>query len=91
MTEKFKSNIMHSVFVTRNIPYCLRRKREFETITVKNCIYGTETVRLRASKTSELMPDEIKVSTTLSECKIILKKLEIGTDLCPKFRIYLKN
>ena len=67
---------MNSVFVTRNIQYhCLRRKIEFETKTVKTSTYGSETVRFRASKAWELVPDERKVSTIFSEFKT---KIKIG-------------
>ena len=69
---------MHSGFVTSNIPYRLRRKREFETKTVKNSIYENETVLLRALKTWKLVPNEIKVSTTLSEFKIKESKIKNG-------------
>ena len=88
---RVKNNLSHSIvqdlFPQQNNVYDFRYKRSFETSKVRTVHYGTETVRHRGPKTWELVPEEIKISKSLSQFKANIKNgnLRVARVDCVKF------
>ena len=74
---KVKNNLspdfMHLIFPAANKTYNLRKNCDFKTDNVRTTYSGTETLRFRGPKTWDLVPDDIKSSTDLSEFKRKIK------------------
>ena len=79
-TEIFKVTIgkapklMEEVFDIVDIPYNLRNQTKFKSYPVKTVKYGLETVSYLGPKVWNLVPDNLKNLTTLSDFKTQIKK-----------------
>ena len=82
MQELFKEKINH---------YDLRNKSFWETDNVRTVKYGTETIRYMGPKTWDLVPCDIKVSTSLLEFKAKIKKWKPNGCTCRLSRPYIYN
>ena len=83
--------IMNSLFIERHIPYSLRSIRVFETNTVKTNKYGTETIRYRAPIIWNILPEEIKDSTSLNEFKSKVKHWRPDACECRLCKTFIYN
>ena len=83
--------IMNSLFIERHIPYSLRNIRVFETNTVKTNKYGTETIRYRAPIIWNILPEEIKDSTSLNEFKSKVKHWRPDACACRLCKTFIYN
>ena len=83
--------IMNSLFIERHIPYSLRSIIVFETNTVKTNKYGTETIRYRAPTIWNILPEEIKDSTSLNEFKSKVKHWKPDACECRLCKTFIYN
>ena len=81
--------IMRTVFPRSFNPYELRYKTPFQGNNIRSVYYGTETVSNRGPKTWALVPDNIKMSTSLSEFKAKIKTWRPEGCTCRLCKIYI--
>ena len=82
---------MQELFTEKYNKYELRNKRSWETYNVRTVSYGTETIRYRGPKTWELVPIEIKESTSLLEFKEKIKRWKPNGCTCRLCKSYIYN
>ena len=82
MRELFKEKINH---------YDLRNKSYWETDNKRTVKYGTETIRHMGPKTWDLVPSDIKESTSLLQFKKKIKKWKPNGCTCRLCRPYIYN
>ena len=96
-TEMYKTinNIspifMKDVFPEREMSYVLRNKNPFQSRNVHSVYNGTETLSFRGPKTWEMVPADIKKSTSLKEFKAKIKNWEPKGCMCRLCRTYVHN
>ena len=83
--------IVQDLFPRQNDVYDLRYKRTFETSKVRTVHFGTETVRYRGPKIWELVPNDIKEATTLSDFKNKIKMWKPQGCTCRLCKMYIHN
>ena len=70
---KVKNNLsptfMKTIFPLSKNPYNLRTKQIYTSENIRTVSYGSEAISYRGPKTRTLIPEEIKNSTNLEECK----------------------
>ena len=82
---------MQELFTEKDNKHDLRNKRFWETYNIRTVSYGTETIRFRGSKTWELVPTEIKESTSLIEFKEKIKGWKPKGCTCRLCKSYIFN
>ena len=65
---------MQALFAEKVNTYNLRNKPSWQRNNVRTVKYGTETIRNMGPKTWELVPNDIRESTSLTEFKVKIKK-----------------
>ena len=96
-TEMYKNINNHSPIISKTIfklssnPYELRNKNPFQISNVNSVYNGTETISFRGPKTWALVPDEIKISPSLSEFKRKIKKWKPEGCQCRLCKEYVAN
>ena len=80
---------VQNLFREQNTSHELRSERCWEVPRVRTVNNGTETIRFRGIKTWEIVPNEIKRATTLTEFKNKIKKWKPMTCTCRLCKIYV--
>jgi DNA-binding protein len=80
---------MQNLFSEQTTSYELRSERCWEVPRVRTVNNGTETIRFRGLKTWEMVPNEIKGSTTLIEFKNRIKKWKPTNCTCRLCKTYI--
>ena len=92
---KVKHNIFPcpiAEFVTkRNMHYKIRGESDFERKRYNNVLCGAETLRILCPKIWDLVPNDIKLSTSLSIFKSRIKKWSIIRCPCRLCKDYIPN
>ena len=92
---KVKHNIsplpVQELFKSQANSYNLRNNREWEVPKVRTVNNGTETIRYRGPKTWELLPDEIKGSSSLLEFKRKIKEWKPQGCTCRICKVFVFN
>ena len=86
--QNLSPSFMQSIFCTVEKKYDLRNKPDFHTDNIRTVHNGTETISFRGPKIWELVPREIKESTTLNEFKNKIKPIGCTCRLC---RVFIAN
>ena len=81
--------IMNEIFKAKNYSYKLRDDRILRSHNVKSVYNGTETIRYRAQKTWDMVPDVIKISKSLIEFKRKIKQWKPTNCKCRICREYI--
>ena len=82
---------MQALFCEKVNTYNLRNKPSWERNNVRTVKYGTETIRNMGPKTWELVPNDIRESTSLPEFKVKIKKWKPEGCTCKLCRSYIHN
>ena len=82
---------MQELFTEKNNKHDLRNKRSWESYNVRTVSYGTETIRYRGPKIWEIVPIEVKESTTLAGFKAKIKKWKPRGCTCRLCKSYIYN
>ena len=95
-TEMFKvkhlsPSFMHSVFPERENHYNRHNRSTFKTENVRTTYYGTETLRYCGPKTWDIVPDDIKKSTSLNEFKRKIKLWKPEGCTCRMCKIFIEK
>ena len=80
--------ILDNIFIKRNLPYNLRHTNSFKTFNIKTIKYGIEALTFRGPKIWEMVPQDIKNSTSLTKFKLRIKTWkpsDCGCRLCKTF------
>ena len=92
---KIKHNLsplpIQELFTEKVHRYGLRNNRSWETFNVRTVKYGTETIRHMGPKTWDIVPSEIKVSTSLLEFKQKIKRWIPNECTCRLCKSYIYN
>ena len=92
---KVKHNLtppfMHTLFPSTQNHYNIRNNPEFKTENVHTTYFGTETLTYRGPKIWEIVPREIKESSTLNEFKRKIKSWKLDGCRCRICRVYINN
>ena len=92
---KVKNNLcpsfMHTIFPDAINSYNLRKNPSFKTENIRTTYYGTETLMYRGPKTWELVPINIKQSTTLKEFKRKIKEWKPEGCSCRMCKVFIAN
>ena len=83
--------LMNEIFQLKDSTYNLRKNTTFKTRNVKSVYYGTETISYLGPKIWELVPNEIKNSTTLSIFKSKIKDWIPNDCPCRLCKEYVAN
>ena len=83
---KIKNNLSppltKKIFNENTNAYDLRNKRYWEATNVRTVHYGTETISYRATKTWDMVPQNIKDSVSLAEFKHKIKAWKPNESTC---------
>ena len=96
-TEMFKVKNNHSPIFMKNIfsdstnPYDLRNAPDFNTSNIRTVYNGTETLSFRGPIIWSLIPEEIKISKSLSEFKNKIKHWKPVGCTCRLCKVYIPN
>ena len=83
---------MNEVFPLKTpVTYDLRRPREFYTRPIRTVHYGTESIGFLASKIWEIVPDNIKESSTIIKFKRKIKGWIPTNCPCRLCRTFIPN
>ena len=82
---------MQELFTEKNNKHDLRNKRSWGSYNVRTVSYGTETIRYRGPKIWEIVPIEIKESTTLAGFKAKIKEWKPKGYICGLCKSYIYN
>ena len=82
---------MQALFSEKVNRYNLRNKPSWERNNIRTVKYGTETIRNMSPKTWELLPNDIRESTSLTEFKVKIKKWKPEGCTCKLCRSYIYN
>ena len=82
---------MKHVFPVTTNPYNLRHKNPFTSTNVHSVYNGTETISYRGPQTWALVPDNIKMSTSINEFKRLIKNWKPEGCKCRICKIYIAN
>jgi len=82
---------VQELFKNYENPYNLRNGRCWEIPNVRTVNYGRETIRYRGPKTWDLLPAEIKDTSSLQEFKSIIKKWKPQGCACRLCNDYVFN
>ena len=92
---KIKNNLaplpVKDIFNEDLSKYDLRNKRTWESSYSRTVRYGTETIRFRGPKTWDILPEYIKISTTLPEFKSKIKKWKPLNCTCRLCKTFIPN
>ena len=92
---KVKNNLsptlMASIFPQREIPYNFRNLNPFQSTNVKTVYNGTETIAFRGPKVWDMVPEDIKNSSSLSEFKSNIKHWEPKGCTCRLCKVFIKD
>ena len=92
---KIKHNLsplpIQELFTEKVHRHDLRNNRSWETFNVRTVKYGTETIRHMGPKTWDIVPSEIKVSTSLLEFKQKIKRWIPNECTCRLCKSYIYN
>ena len=92
---KVKNNLcpsfMHTIFPDAINSYNLRKNPSFKTENIRTTYYGTETLMYRGPKTWDLVPKNIKQSTTLKEFKRKIKEWKPEGCSCRMCKVFIAN
>ena len=92
---KVKNNLspsfMKSIFTLNECKYDLRKNPGFTGKNVRTTAYGTETISYRGPQTWDIVPNEIKNSSSLEQFKQKIKLWKPLTCKCRLCKVYLHN
>ena len=80
---------VQEIFKPKTNSYDLRNKIEWEKAKVRTVNNGTETIRFRGPETWELLPDDIKEASSLSEFKRKIKNWKPHGCTCKLCKVYV--
>ena len=83
--------LMNEIFQLKSCTYNLRQNRTFKTHNVKSVYNGTETASYLGPKIWDLVPNEIKTSTSLSIFKSKIKHWIPNDCPCRLCKVYVAN
>ena len=87
--NKISPKPMQELFASKTHLYELRKKRLWESGNIRTARYGTETVSYMGPKIWELVPDNIKQSTSLFEFKRKIKEWKPQRCPCKLCKIFV--
>ena len=82
---------VQEIFKPKTNSYDLRNKIEWEKAKVRTVNNGTETIRFRGPETWELLPDDIKEASSLSEFKRKIKNWKPQGCTCRLCKVFVVN
>ena len=84
---KASPNIMYDIFERREVRYNLRSHTDFAGHNVNTVNYGINSLKMFATKVWNLVPQEIKESSSIEDFKINIRKWEPNCEcyLCKKY------
>ena len=91
MKNNLSPSFVHSIFPRSDNTYNLRNNPLFRTENIRTTHYGSETLIYRGPKTWELVPNDIKESSSLHVFKrrIIYGNLRGACAGCVKYMLHL--
>ena len=96
-TEMFKvknnlsPSFMKSIFILNECKYDLRKNPGFTGKNIRTTAYGSETISYRGPQTWDIVPNEIKNSSSLEQFKQKIKLWKPLTCKCRLCKVYLHN
>ena len=83
--NKAAPSYISDLFTERQTSISLRGKRRLVILRVNTTNYGLHSFRYHASKLWNLLPDNVRVSTSLAAFTIALKTVQLNNECCSFF------